>query len=143
MSVEIESEIEAFVSELHHDEEHSECGCRGPITCISCIVSSRSEDVGSPPSKSADEELYIDEHETSFAIGDRKAERYGSTDTEWQKIRITFDSSSTVDVMPNGELCQVEAVPCTGSHANRTMFAANATKIESKGEKKFQAVTDD
>ena len=45
--------------------------------------------------------------------------------------------------MPNDELCQVEAVPCTGSHANRTMFAANGTKIESKGKKKFQAVTDD
>ena len=54
-----------------------------------------------------------------------------------------LDSGSTVDVMPNDELCQVEAVPCTGSRANRTLFAANGTRIESKGEKKFQAITDD
>ena len=72
-------EIEAFVSELLHDEEHSECGHCGLINCISCIVSSWSEDVGSPPTKSAEKELYIVEHETIFAIGDRKPERYGST----------------------------------------------------------------
>ena len=44
--------------------------------------------------------------------------------------------------MPNDELCQVEAVPCTGIRANRTMFAANGTRIESKGEKKFKVLTD-
>ena len=60
-----------------------------------------------------------------------------------QKIKTTLDSGSTVDVMSSDELCQVEAVPCTGSHANRTMFAANSMKIESKGEKKFKAVTDE
>ena len=37
----------------------------------------------------------------------------------------------------------MDAVPCTGTRAKRTMFAANGTKIESKGEKKFKAVTDD
>ena len=89
------------------------------MTCVSCIVSSRSEDIDSPSVKSAEEELYMDEHETIFAIGDRKPERYGSTDTEWQKIRIIMDSGSTVDVMPNDELCQVEAILCTGSRANR------------------------
>ena len=84
-----------------------------------------------------------DESETICAIGDRKPERYESTDTDWQKNRITLDSGSTVDVMPNDEICQVEAVPCTGSRANRTMFPANGTMIESKDEKKFNAITDD
>ena len=136
----MEPEIKAFVSEMLHDEEHSECGCRGPITCISCIVSSWSEDVGSPPTKNSEEELHIDEHDSIFVIGDWKLERYGSTDTDWQ---IKFDSGSTVDCMPNDECCQVEAVPFTGRRANGTMFAANGTKIESEGEKKFKAVTDD
>ena len=45
--------------------------------------------------------------------------------------------------MPADELYEVEAVPCTGSRANQTMFASNGTKIDSKGEKKFKAVTDD
>ena len=45
--------------------------------------------------------------------------------------------------MPSDELCQVDTVPCTGSRANRSMFAANGTRIDSKGEKKFQALTDD
>ena len=48
-----------------------------------------------------------------------------------------------VDVMPSDELCQVEAVPCTGSRANRTTFAANATHIESQGEKESKAVSDE
>ena len=78
-----------------------------------------------------------------YAIGDKKPEPYGSTDSEWQKIRITLDSGATVDVMPNDELCQVEAVPCTEGHANRIMIAANGTKIESKGKNKFKAITDE
>ena len=45
--------------------------------------------------------------------------------------------------MPTDELCQVEAVPCTGSRANRTMFTANGTRIESKCEKKSMAATND
>ena len=45
--------------------------------------------------------------------------------------------------MPIDESCQIEAVPCTESRANRTMFAANGTKITSKGEKKFKVVTDE
>ena len=64
------------------------------------------------------------------------------SDVVWQKIRITLDSGSTVDVMPDDKLCQVDVVPCTGTRANRTMFAANGTRIESKAEKKFKAVTD-
>ena len=88
-----------------------------------------------------EEMLHVDGHETIYAIGDRKPQRYGTADTDWQKIRITLDPGSTVDVMPNDELCQVEAVPCTGSRANRSMFAANGTKIESKGETKFKAIT--
>ena len=44
--------------------------------------------------------------------------------------------------MPNDELCQVEAVPRTGSRANRIMFDANGTIIESKGEKKVYTTTD-
>ena len=51
---------------------------------------------------------------TIFAVGDWKPQRYGKMDTDWQKIRISFHSGSTVDVMPGDELCQVEAVPCTG-----------------------------
>ena len=38
---------------------------------------------------------------------------------------------------------QVEAVPCTRSRANRIMFAANGTRIESNGEKQPKAITDD
>ena len=60
-----------------------------------------------------------------------------------QKIHITLESGYTVDVMPNAKLCQAEAVPCTGIRANRTMFAANGSRIESNGEKTFEAVTDD
>ena len=45
--------------------------------------------------------------------------------------------------MPADELCQVDTVPCTGSHANQSTFAAHGTRIDSKGEKKFKAVTDD
>ena len=67
--------------------------------------------------------------ETIYAVGDRKPQRYGRTGTDWQKVRITLDSGSTVDVMPSDELCHVEAVPCTGSRTNRTMCAANGTKI--------------
>ena len=37
----------------------------------------------------------------------------------------------------------MDAVPCTGTRANWTMFVANDTRIESKGKKKFRAVTDD
>ena len=81
--------------------------------------------------------------ESVDAVGDKQPDRKVVSGGEWQKIRITLDSGSTVDVMPHDELCQVDAVPCTGTRANRTMFAANGTKIESKGEKKFKAVTDD
>ena len=45
--------------------------------------------------------------------------------------------------MPNDELYQVEAFPCTGVRANRVMFAADGTNIKSKGEKKFKAITND
>jgi hypothetical protein len=81
--------------------------------------------------------------ESVDAVGDKQPDRKTVNEGDWQKIRITLDSGSTVDVMPHDELCQVDAVPCTGTRANRTMFAANGTKIESKGEKKFKAVTDD
>ena len=77
------------------------------------------------------------------AVGDKRPERRVESDSAWQKIGITLDSGSTVDVMPADELCQVDTVPCTGSRVNRSMFAANGTKIDSKGEKKFKAVTDD
>ena len=81
--------------------------------------------------------------ESVDAVGDKQPDRRIASEGGWQKIRITLDSGSTVDVMPHDEFCQVDAVPCTGSRAKRTMFAANGTKIESKGEKKFKAVTDD
>ena len=85
---------------------------------------------------------HADESDAFVAIGDERPDRRVVSDGEWQKIRITLDPGSTVDVMPNDELCQVEAVPCTGSRANRTIFVANGTRIESKGEKKSKAVTD-
>ena len=85
----------------------------------------------------------IGECESVDAVGDRKPQRYTKTDTDWQTIRITLDSGSAVDAMPSDELCQVEAVPCTGSRANRAMLAANGTKVESQVEKKFKAVTDE
>ena len=47
-----------------------------------------------------------------------------------------------LDVMPNDDLCQVEAVPCTESR-QPDHICGDGTKIESNGEKKFQAVTDD
>ena len=70
-------------------------------------------------------------------------ERYATADTEWQNIKITVDSGSTVDVMPSDEFYQVEAVPFKGNRTNITMLAANGTKIEPKGEKKFKAMTDE
>ena len=41
------------------------------------------------------------------------------------------------------ELCQVNAVPCRRSRADQILFAANGTRIESRGEKKPKAITDD
>ena len=67
---------------------------------------------------------HVDESEAAAAISDNRPDRRVVRDGEWQTIRITLDSDSTVDVMPNDVLCQVEAVPCTGSRANWTMFAA-------------------
>ena len=61
----------------------------------------------------------------------------------WKRMRVTMDSGSTVDVMPEGELCEVDTVPCTGVRAGRKLFAANATKIDVAGEKRFHAFTDD
>ena len=46
-----------------------------------------------------------DAAEVVYAIGDKTPERYGPTDSEWQKIRITLDSGPTVDIMPNDGLC--------------------------------------
>ena len=85
----------------------------------------------------------IDYKDEVCTVGDKKPVRQGERIGNWQKIRITLDSGSIVDVMPAEELCQVDTVPCTGDRANRTMFAANGAKIDSKGEKKFRAVTDD
>ena len=53
----------------------------------------------------AKEMLHVDGHETIYAIGDRKFQRYVMVDTDWQKIRITFGSESTVDVVLNDEFC--------------------------------------
>ena len=86
--------------------------------------------------------VIIGNRETIYAVGDRNPQLYGKADTDRQKIQMTLVSGSTVDVMPSDELCQVEAVPCTESRANRTIFAASGPKIESKGEKKFKAITD-
>ena len=61
----------------------------------------------------------------------------------WKRMGVTMDSASTVDVMPEGELCEVDTVPCTGVRAGRKLFAANATKINVAGEKRFHAFTDD
>ena len=81
----------------------------------------------------------MDESDAVDAIGGNRPDRRAVSDGEWQKIRITLESVSTVDVMPNDEVCQVEGCSCTGRRANRTMFAANGTRIELKGEKKFKA----
>ena len=81
--------------------------------------------------------------DTAYTVGDKKPERHVEKVGDWKKICITLDSGSTVDFMPADELCQVDTVPCTGSRANRSIFAANGTRMESKGEKKFRAVTDD
>ena len=72
----------------------------------------------------------VDCIDTVNAVGDAKPGRVEKVG-DWQKIRITLDSGSTVDVMPADELCQVDTVPCTSSRANRSMFAANGTRIDS------------
>ena len=112
---------------------------------ISYVIARKTgfEDIEKAIPDVVEEMLHVDGHESICAIGDRKLHRYGTADTDWQKIRITFASGSSVDVMPNDELCQVDSVPCTGSRANRTVFAANGTKIKSKGEKEFKGITDD
>ena len=81
--------------------------------------------------------------EMACVIGGSQTLKSTESEDGRQKIRITTDSWSTVDVMPSEELCQVDTVPCTGARANRTMSGANGTRIESKGENKFQAITDD
>ena len=55
-----------------------------------------------------------DESEVAYAVGDSKPECRGTAEEEWQNIRITLDSGSTVDVMPADEFCQAETVQCTG-----------------------------
>ena len=74
--------------------------------------------------------VIIGKCETIYAVGDRKPQRYGKTDTDCQKIRIPLDSGSTVDVMPSDELCQVEAVPSNRSRANRKWHKGRAAGRE-------------
>ena len=83
------------------------------------------------------------EWELVCAVGDKEPSHQPRPGRDWKKIRICHDSGSTVDVMPDEELCEVDTTPCTGPRAGRNMFAANGTRIESKGEKKFKAITDD
>ena len=131
---EMPEEVESFIDEMLNSDRHHEVHTYDVWFYFDNLEKTIPDVV--------EEMLHIDGHETIYAIGDRKPQHYGTADADWQKIRIAFDSGSTVDVMPNDELCQVEVVPCTGSRANRTMFAANGTKIESQGEKKFKVVTD-
>ena len=125
----------AFVEELLHETDVICPICEGTSKdyfhddCALCDVIGKLLEYGD------ERERHDDESEDVYAIGDKKPKRYGSTDSEWQKIRFTLDPGSTVDVMPNDELCQVEAGPCKGSRANRIMFAANGTKIDSKRNK--------
>ena len=76
---------------------------------ISCIVLAWSDDIGSPPTMSVEEELYVDEHETIFAIRDQKPERYGSADTEWQKC--SFPAASDATSLSSEALSMPVAVP--------------------------------
>ena len=130
---EIPGEVESFIDEILNSERHH--GERPYDAWLDVDNLEKTIPDG------VEEMLHVDGHETIYAIGDRKQQRYRAADTNWQNIRITLDSGSTVDVMPNDEFCQVEAVPCTGSRANRTVFAANGTKTESKSEKKSKAIT--
>ena len=136
-------DVEALVEEVMQETDVMCCLCEGTgmdyfgDSCTLC------DGLGTPLEYDDESHRHVDESEAVDAIGDKRPERRVVSDGDWQKIRITLDSVSTVDVLPSDELCQMEAVPCTGSRANRTMFAANGTRIESRGEKKFKAVTDD
>ena len=77
-------------------------------------------------------------NETVNAVGDRQPERRVVSEGDWQKICITLDSGATVDVMPHDELCQVDAVPCTGSRANRTMFCGQRHEYRVEGREEVQ-----
>ena len=139
----MDPDVEAFVEELMQETDVICCLCEGTgmdyfgDSCTLC------DGLGKLLEYDDESHRHVDESEAVDAIGDKRPERRVVSDGDWQKVRITLDSASTVDVMPNLELCQVEAVLCTGSRANRIMFAANGTRIESKDEKKFKAVTDD
>ena len=103
----MESEMEAFVDGLLQEVDVVCPGCEGTGRdyfhgdCRLCDSLGKLLDDGDDDHRGAEES------ETAYAIRDRKPERHGSTDTDWQKIRITLYSGSTVDVMPNDELCQV------------------------------------
>lgn len=120
----MEYEMEAFVEGLLQEgdvvwsickgtgkyDSHDGCPlCEGLGGCPLC------EGLGKLLNDGDDDHQCDEESETIYAIGDQKPERYGSTDADWQHFRITLESGSMVDVTPNDELCQVEAVPCTGS----------------------------
>ena len=103
----MESQIEAFVEGLPQEVD---------VVCPDCEGTGRDyfhddcplcDSLGKLLDDGDDDHRGAEESETAYAIRDRKPERHGSTDTDWQKIRITLDSGSTVDVMPNDELCQV------------------------------------
>ena len=139
----MDPDVEAFVEEHMQETGVICCLCEGTSMDYfghSCTVC---DGLGKLLEYDDESHRHVDESEAVDAIGDKRPERRVVSDGDWQKIRIALDSVSTCDVMPNDEFCQVEAVLCTGSRAKRTMFAANGTRIKSKGEKKFKAVIDD
>jgi hypothetical protein len=133
VAVTMDTETEELIENLMPEDEAICCLCKGSGQFFDDLECTLCNGIG----KLADCDNDV------CAVGDKRPAKPAEKIGDWQKIRITLDSGSTVDVMPADELCQVDTVPCTGSRANRNMFAANGTKIDSKGEKKFRAVTDD
>ena len=60
-----------------------------------------------------------------------------------KRMKVSMDSGSHVDVVPEGELPQLKVKPFSGARKGRRMVAANGTPIPESGEKRIQATTDD
>ena len=104
---EIPEDIESFMDEMLNSDRREEVHPYDAMLDYDDLEKTIPDDVEGT--------LNVDGRETIYAIGDRKPQRNGTADTDWQKIRITLDSGSTVDAVSNDELCQVEATPCTGA----------------------------
>ena len=90
----MEPEMEAFVESLLQEVDVMCPVCKGTgkyyfhDDCTLC------DGVGKLFDHGDESRQHVDELEAVYAIGDKKPERRGTTDGDWQKIRITLDSGS-------------------------------------------------